>query len=103
VSQEEKTAVKTSESLGKKISKFLPGEGEEAEAALSFAPEVAGVAVGAAALGYGLYELFSHHEKRPVAPIRPQDVKQAISIPYNIQATILPTSGQQLQSGSYSF
>lgn len=99
VSQVESKAIKTTESLGKDIAKIAPEE----EETIAVAPEVAGVAVGAAALGYGLYELFSHHDKRPVAPIRPTDVKQAVQTPYNIQATILPTSGQQLQMGSYSF
>ena len=103
VSQEENTAVKTSESLGKKISKFLPGEGEEVEASFAIAPEIVGGVAGAAALGYGLYELFSHHDKRPIAPIRPSDVNAAVTTSYNLGSNILATSAQNLQAGSYSF
>lgn len=120
VSQGENLAVNASEDIGKTVAGDITGDitkdvagnvtsnvtkslaGEAAEA-IAVAPEVVGVAAGVGALGYGLYELFSHHGKRPTAPIRPTDVKQAISTPYNITANILATSGQNLQRGSYSF
>ena len=112
VSQEENLAVNASEDIGGSVAKDITSDvakdvtksvASEAAEAIAVAPEVFGVAAGVGALGYGLYELFSHHEKRPTAPIRPQDIKQAISTPYNITANILATSGQNLQRGSYSF
>ena len=116
VSQGENLAVNASEDIGKTVVKDVAGDvtkdvasnvtksivGEAGEA-IAIAPEVFGVAAGAGALGYGLYELFSHHGKRPTAPIRQTDVNRPISTPYNIQANILATSGSNLQRGSYSF
>lgn len=99
-------AESTLENIGNKLSNLLdkPFFNQPAtEEAIAIAPEFAGVTAGAAALGYGVYELFSHHSKKPSAPIRPQQINQAITTPYNIQANILATSGQQLQRGSYAF
>ena len=71
-------------------------------AAASLGPGAAllGAGFAAAAIGYSIYDLFTHHSHKPKKVFRdPTTILPAIQSSYNISKTILPSSVQTLASG----
>ena len=59
-----------------------------------------GAGFAAAAIGYSIYDLFTHHSHKPKKVFRdPTTILPAIQSSYNISKTILPSSVQTLSSG----
>ena len=73
-----------------------------AASAASLGPGAAllGAGFAAAAIGYCIYDLFTHHSHKPKKVFRdPTTILPAIQSSYNISKTILPSSVQTLASG----
>ena len=69
-------------------------------AALGPGAALLGAGFAAAAIGYSIYDLFTHHSHKPKKVFRdPTTILPAIQSSYNISKTILPSSVQTLASG----
>ena len=78
------------------------GEAATVAAAAALGPGAAllGAGFAAAAIGYSIYDLFTHHSHKPKKVFRdPTTILPAIQSSYNISKTILPSSVQTLASG----